>query len=99
MFDALFNYPKVRARHQAGPAADERQRYLVHRATVDGVAHATLLRIARELLIVARWIDLAPGRPVTLGAALEHHISSGATLRIRFLTVELGSRWRTYGRS
>jgi site-specific recombinase XerD len=65
MFDTLFNYPKVLARHQAGPAADERQRYLVHRATVDGVAHATLLRIARELLIVARWIDLTHDRPVT----------------------------------
>ena len=65
MFDTLFNYPKVLARHQAGPAADARRRYLVHRATVDGVAHATLLRIARELLIVARWIDLTHDRPVT----------------------------------
>lgn len=53
MFD--FKYSNVLAHHQAGPA----QRYVVHRAAVDGVAHPTLLCIADELLIVARWIDLA----------------------------------------
>lgn len=65
MFDTLFNYPKVLARHQAGPAAEDRERYLVHRANDDGIAPATLLRIARELLIVAQWIDLAREGPFT----------------------------------
>jgi integrase/recombinase XerD len=30
MFEVLFAYPKVLARHQAGPAAADRERYLVH---------------------------------------------------------------------
>jgi hypothetical protein len=64
MFDALFTYPNVLARHEAGPAAEERNRYLVHRAS-EGIARTTLLRIAAELSVVARWIDLAHGKPVT----------------------------------
>jgi integrase/recombinase XerD len=65
MFDTLFKYPKVLARHQDGPAAEERQRYLVHRASSDRVAPATLLRITRETLIIARYIDLSHGGSVT----------------------------------
>ena len=65
MFDTLFTYPNVLARHEAGPAAEERNRYLVHRAS-EGIARTTLLRIAAELSVVARWIDLAHGKPVTL---------------------------------
>lgn len=52
MFEVLFIYPKVLARHQGGPAAAERERYLAHCAD-QGAAHATLLRIARELLVIA----------------------------------------------
>jgi integrase/recombinase XerD len=65
MFGSLFAYPKVLARHQAGPVAEERDRYLVHRAR-EGIARATLRRVAAELLIVARWIDLSHGKRVTL---------------------------------
>jgi len=65
MFDTLFKYAKVLARHQDGPAAEERERYLVHRASCDGVAPATVLRIARETLAVARYIDLSHGGNVT----------------------------------
>jgi hypothetical protein len=67
MFDTLFKYRKVLARHQGGPAAEERERYLVHRAGCDGVAPATLLRIARETLAVARQIDLSYGGSITPG--------------------------------
>ena len=59
MFDTLFKYAKVLARHQGGPAAEERERYLVHRACSDGIAPATLIRIARETLAVAQYIDLS----------------------------------------
>jgi hypothetical protein len=52
MFEVLFVYPKVLARHQTGPAAVDRERYLVHCAG-QGAAHGTLLRIVRELLVVA----------------------------------------------
>jgi integrase/recombinase XerD len=65
MFDTLFKYAKVLARHQDGPAAEERERYLVHRANCDGVAQETLLRIARETLAVARHIDLSQGGSIT----------------------------------
>src|ERR1700688_1587861 len=65
MFDSLFAYPNVLARHEAGPAAEDRDRYLVHRAS-EGIARTTLRRIAAELLIVARWIDLSHGKRVTL---------------------------------
>jgi integrase/recombinase XerD len=65
MFDALFIYPKVLARHKAGPAAAERERYLVHRAGDEGIAPATLLRIAREMLVVARWMDLGHEKSVS----------------------------------
>ena len=58
MFGGLFTYPKVLARHEAGPAAAERERYLVHRASDEGISHATLVRIAREMLVIAKWIDL-----------------------------------------
>lgn len=58
MFDALFTCPKVMSCHQAGPATAERQSYLVHRAHDEGIARTTLLRIAREVLVIAKWIDL-----------------------------------------
>ena len=64
MFEVLFAYPKVLARHQAGPAAADRDRYLAHRAG-QGAAHETLLRIARELLATAERIDVTAGKSVT----------------------------------
>jgi hypothetical protein len=65
MFESLFAYPNVLARHEAGPAAEERDRYLVHLAS-EGIARTTLRGIAPELLIVARWIDLSRGKRITL---------------------------------
>jgi hypothetical protein len=64
MFEVLFVYPKVLARHQAGPAAADRERYLAHCAG-QGAAPQTLLRIARELLVVAERIDVTAGTSVT----------------------------------
>ena len=64
MFEVLFVYPKVLARHQAGPAAADRERYLAHCAG-QGAAHETLLRTARELLVIAERIDVTAGKPVT----------------------------------
>jgi integrase/recombinase XerD len=65
MFDVLFTYPKVLARHEAGPAAEQRKRYLVHRASDEGIARSTLVRIARELLVIAQWIDVASGKLIS----------------------------------
>jgi len=64
MFEVLFAYPKVLARHQAGPAAADRERYLVHCAD-KGAARETLLRIARELLAIAERIDVTTGNSIT----------------------------------
>jgi integrase/recombinase XerD len=65
MFDTLFHYPRVLARHRDGPAAQERDRFLIHSASA-GAARGTLLHLASELLVVARRIDLSGSRPIAL---------------------------------
>jgi site-specific recombinase XerD len=65
LFKSLFNsYPRVLARHQEGPAAEARQRFLKH-CSLQGMARATLLRHARELLVIAARIDVTHGRAIT----------------------------------
>ena len=65
MFQTLFKYPRVLAHHLEGPAADERQRFLIHRAK-EGVARGTLLGIARELLVIAKHIDVATEKAISI---------------------------------
>jgi integrase/recombinase XerD len=102
MLETLFKYPSVLARHREGPAADERQRFLIHRAN-EGAASSTLLRTARDLLIIAKNID------VTTGKAIGNHAIAGAAAkwarrqqrrhrghgprRSRELFWQLGSSW------
>ena len=64
MFDTIFHYPRVLARHRDGPASEERRRFLLHRAST-GAAPATLALLARELLVIARRIDLSDSKLVT----------------------------------
>lgn len=61
MFESLFSYPKVLARHQEGSQAPKRARYLKHLAD-QGAARETLLRTARELLAIADRLDLSADR-------------------------------------
>jgi integrase/recombinase XerD len=61
MFNILFHYPRVLARHGQGPSAEARERYLTHCAD-QGAARDTLLRTARELLIIAQRLDLTTDR-------------------------------------
>lgn len=63
MFDLLFRYPRVLARHREGPCAEARERFLVHCAN-EGMAPGTLLRIARELLVIATRIDTTAETPI-----------------------------------
>ncbi|MBI2290752.1 MAG: tyrosine-type recombinase/integrase [Betaproteobacteria bacterium] len=56
MFERLFKYPRVLARHREGPLAEARERFLAHCANED-MAPGTLLRIARELLVIVGRID------------------------------------------
>ncbi len=64
MFERLFKYPRVLARRQEGPAAEARQRFLNH-CSDQGMARATLLRNAQEVLVIADRIDVAAGRTIT----------------------------------
>lgn len=64
MFEELFVYPKVIARHRDGPEAAKRLSYLKHLAD-QGAARSTLLRTVRELPIIAAWLDIAGGRLVS----------------------------------
>lgn len=63
MFEKLFKYRGVQARHQNAPFTQERLAYLSHRAE-QGSAKATLLNIARELLVVCRYLKLVPPREI-----------------------------------
>lgn len=76
MFNTLFYYPRVLARHCQGPAAQARERYLIHCAD-QGAARNTLLRTARELLVIAERLDLTTDQMVSIRqveAAAEHWV-------------------------
>ena len=60
MFDTIFRYPAIVARHQRGRFAAARELFLNHCAG-QGMAHATLQRYAQELLVVAERIDITTG--------------------------------------
>jgi site-specific recombinase XerD len=53
----------VVARHRTGPAAEARERFLKH-CVGQGLAGATLLRHARELLVIAERIDITSGEAI-----------------------------------
>ena len=63
MFETLFQYPGVVARHRAGPFVEARERFLNH-CVSQGLAGATLLRHARELLVIAERIDITIGQTI-----------------------------------
>lgn len=63
MFEKLFKSPRVLARQRGGPLADARESYLSHRAD-EGTAPNTLLRDARELLVIASEMNLKVGQDI-----------------------------------
>src|SRR5215471_19430200 len=65
MFETLFQYPAVVARHRSGPFAEARERFLNHLVS-QGFARATLLVYARELLVIAERIDITLGEAIGL---------------------------------
>jgi integrase/recombinase XerD len=58
MFDQLFEHPYAVARHRDGPLAEDRRRYLVHRAEQHTSPH-TLRSIAAYILAAAKALRLA----------------------------------------
>jgi site-specific recombinase XerD len=64
MFEKLFTYPAVFARHRNAPLFEERDHYLAYRAE-SGSTQETLLHIARELLQVVRILNISSTSNVT----------------------------------
>lgn len=64
MFETLFKYLNVLARHSEGPAAEERRRFLIHRAN-EGAARNTLRQTANELLVIAKNINVTTGKTIS----------------------------------
>jgi integrase/recombinase XerD len=71
MFETLFRYPAIVARHQGGRFAAARELFL-NQCAGQGMAHATLQRYAQELLVVAERID------ITVGEAIESSVIDAA---------------------
>ena len=64
MFDLLFKQPSALARQRNAPLAPERASFLAQRAE-EGAARGTLVRLARELLVVVKELDLANNAMIT----------------------------------
>lgn len=64
MFDKLFKRPCTIARQLKAPLASERASFLAKRAA-DGAAPDTLVRVARELVVVVRELDLTSSHLIT----------------------------------
>ena len=70
MFDQLFKQPCALSRQRNAPLASERASFLAQRAE-DGAAPGTLVRLARELLIVVQELDLTNNDDVITPQAIE----------------------------
>jgi len=98
MFETLYRYSRVLARHLEGPAAEERDRFVAHFAS-GGAARESVLHMASELLVVAQRLDLSGVRAITsgeIGSAADRwvrhqrrhrHISAARYSRQRFVQV------------
>ena len=70
MFDQLFKQPCALSRQCNAPLASERTSFLDQRAG-DGAATGTLVRLAREFLVVVQELDLAENDNVITPRAIE----------------------------
>jgi integrase/recombinase XerD len=64
MFDRLFQYPRVLARHREGPMLLEREQYL-QRCADQGMSQASVIQQANELLVIVQRLDLASDQLIT----------------------------------
>jgi integrase/recombinase XerD len=64
MFENLYRYSRVLARHLDGPAAEERDRFVAHFAA-SGATRDSVSNLASELLVVAQCLDISGTRAVT----------------------------------
>lgn len=102
MFESLFQYPAIVARHRSGPFVEARERFINHCAS-QGLARATLQHYAQELLVVAERIDIAVGEVIGSSAieaaadrwAGEQHQRQRAHGRrwSRELFIQMATKW------
>jgi len=85
MFEQLFAFPAVVRRHREGPHAAEREAYLAHCAR-DGLSREVVQRLARDLLLVARYLNLS-----VLGLISRQQIAAAAA---RWRRHSPRGRWR-----
>lgn len=90
MFETLFRYPAIVARHRDGPCAEDRERFLEYRSS-QGLASTTLQRNAQELLVVAERIDVRNGLFIGL-AAIEKAAEQWARQQLQRKRAR-GTRW------
>jgi integrase/recombinase XerD len=90
MFETLFQYPAIVARHRNGPFTEARERFLNHCAS-RGMVRATLQRYAQELLVVAERIDITIGEAIA-SSAIEAAADCWAGEQHRRQRVQ-GPRW------
>jgi site-specific recombinase XerD len=64
MFETLFTYPAIRARHRSAPWAESRERFLVQCAD-QGYRQSMLQKIAWILLVLSQDADLCQSKRVT----------------------------------
>jgi integrase/recombinase XerD len=64
MFDQLFKQPCALSRQRNAPLSSERASFLAQRAE-EGAAPGTLVRLARELLVVVQELDLTDNNVIT----------------------------------
>ncbi len=64
MFEQFFKQPCALLRQRNAPLASERASFLAQRAE-EGAAPGTLVRLARELLVVVQELDLANNHVIT----------------------------------
>ncbi len=66
MFENLYRYSRVLARHLDGPAAEERDRFVAHFAA-SGATRDSVSNLASEVLVIAQRLDISGTRAVTPG--------------------------------
>ena len=66
MFENLYRYSRVLARHLDGPAAEERDRFVAHFAA-SGATRDSVSNLASEILVIAQRLDISGTRAVTPG--------------------------------
>ncbi|MDO8770605.1 MAG: tyrosine-type recombinase/integrase [Burkholderiaceae bacterium] len=64
MFENMYRYARVMARHLDGPAAEERDRFVAHFAA-SGATRDSVSNLASALLVVARRLDISGTSAVT----------------------------------